>query len=149
MAEYIVDTEKLDPKTGEVIEFSRTRLKTSYINQRYFLQFCEAMHQMAVADMPKSTYRVRDAILSDLIKGQNNKLIIRANDLSAELNICKREVNRAVKALVDSKVLLVDGERIPWGYQLNPNFAWCGSSEDRPKDLSNYPPLEFPNKCNR
>ncbi|MQR84372.1 helix-turn-helix domain-containing protein [Bacillus megaterium] len=115
-----------DENTGEIEQYLLTPAKKKKVYKGdWLLMFQEGLEQVATLNLKGETLRVYMILLAKL--DYENWLRIRQIDISEKLGIKKQAVSRAIKELLDHKII-VKGPKVGNSntYRLDPSFGFRG-----------------------
>jgi len=115
-----------DQNTGEIEQYLLTPAKKKKVYKGdWLLMFQEGLEQVATLNLKGETLRVYMILLAKL--DYENWLRIRQIDISEKLNIKKQAVSRAIKELLEHKII-VKGPKVGNSntYRLDPSFGFRG-----------------------
>lgn len=115
-----------DENTGEIEQYLLTPAKKKKVYKGdWLLMFQEGLEQVATLNLKGETLRVYMILLAKL--DYENWLRIRQIDISEKLGIKKQAVSRAIKELLEHKII-VKGPKVGNSntYRLDPSFGFRG-----------------------
>jgi DNA-binding Lrp family transcriptional regulator len=80
-------------------------------------------------DMTGQAFRVLMILMVNL--EFDNYITIKQTVIAEKLKMYKSDVSKAIKLLVDKKIILKVKEGTMTGYKMNPNYGWKGNVENR------------------
>jgi Mg2+ and Co2+ transporter CorA len=120
--EYVPVIESYDEEADKIISSLRKRntkaLSFVMLHQEAQAYLCKNLSGNAI----KMLYYIVSALKYD-----NMAYGITQRDLSSELSMSTRTINRASKELISSGVMIITGKKSNRVYHINPAFVWKGS----------------------
>lgn len=129
------EVQTVNKKTGKVkdgyfvyVAYPKAKIK----NERWMMIFQDSLELIATdEDMTGQAFRVLMILMVNL--EFDNYITIKQNVLAEKLKMNKTNVSRAMKLLVDKKIILKVKDGSTTGYKMNPNYGWKGNVENRTK----------------
>lgn len=118
--------EMVDSETGEVLRGFPVFFPRKFIFQeRFFMLFQDQIGELATdREMTGESLRLLMFLFSKM--DFENYVYISQMEIAEQLAIARSSVCRAMKLLVEKKVVIVSGKGMNKRYRLNPIYGWKG-----------------------
>lgn len=129
-------------KTGEVLDrlpvYCPKKVKSFFSDEGFLFVANNALVMLSDSDLDGVTIKVLLRLISTM--EMENLIAVNQSELAEMMGIAKSQFSRSMKTLIEHEIILENPNKVGRfkTYQLNPKYAWRGSTKNHIEAIESY-----------